>query len=115
LVSAIQQQNVTGYNGEISGGSNAIIPVYTNSRYKNISDIAEQIVYTTPAGNVVRLKDVADLERRFEDPSSFVRVGDEKAMVLTVDMQPGNNIVAFGKKWRKRLKTFRKISRRIFI
>lgn len=108
LVNAIQQQNVTGYNGEISGGSNAIIPVYTNSRYKNMSDIAEQIVYTTPAGNVVRLKDVADLERRFEEPSSFVRVGDEKAMVLTVDMQPGNNIVAFGKEVEKKIEDIQK-------
>ncbi|EJL68717.1 efflux RND transporter permease subunit [Chryseobacterium populi] len=97
LMSALQQQNVTGYSGELSVGSNNIIPVYTSSRYKNETEIGNQIVYTTPAGAVVRLKDVADLERRFEEKSSFVKVGDENAMVLTIDMKPGNNIVAFGK------------------
>lgn len=96
LIGTLQQQNVTSYTGEVSMGSNNIVPVYTNSRYKDENDIANQIVYTTPTGNIVRLKDVATLERRFEEKSSFVRVGDEKAMVLSIDMLPGNNVVAFG-------------------
>jgi len=108
LVAAIQQQNITGYNGEISGGSNAIIPIYTNSRYRTMADIGEQIVYTTPVGNVVRLKDVAELERRSEEPASYVKVGNEKAMVLTVDMQPGNNIVAFGKEVEQKIHEIQK-------
>lgn len=97
LIGTLQQQNVTGYTGEVSLGSNNIIPIYTNSRYKDENDIAQQIVYTTPTGTIVRLKDVATLERRFEEKSSFVRIGQEKAMVLSIDMLPGNNIVAFGK------------------
>ncbi|PZR26993.1 MAG: AcrB/AcrD/AcrF family protein [Citrobacter freundii] len=97
LMGVLQQQNVTGYTGEVSLGSNNIIPVYTNSRYKDENDIAQQIVYTTPSGTIVRLKDVAELERRFEERSSFVRIGEEKAMVMSIDMLPGNNIVAFGK------------------
>ncbi|TJZ53825.1 efflux RND transporter permease subunit [Sphingobacterium olei] len=97
LIGVLQQQNVTGYTGEVALGSNNIIPVYTNSRYRDVTDIADQIVYTTPTGTVVRLKDVATLERRFEERSSFVRIGEEKAMVLSIDMQPGNNIVSFGK------------------
>ena len=96
LIGVLKQQNVTGYTGEISMGSNNIVPIYTNSRYKNESEIADQIIYTTPSGTSVRLKDVATIERRFEERSSFVRVGDEKAMVLSIDMLPGNNVVAFG-------------------
>lgn len=96
LMGVLQQQNLTGYSGEVSMGSNNIVPVYTNSRYKDENDIAAQIVYTTPAGTIVRLKDVAQIERRFEEKSSFVRIGEEKAMVLSIDMLPGNNIVAFG-------------------
>lgn len=97
LMGVLQQQNLTGYSGEVSQGSNNIVPVYTNSRYKNENEIANQIVYTTPSGTIVRLKDVAQIERRFEEKTSFVRIGEEKAMVLSVDMLPGNNIVAFGK------------------
>jgi multidrug efflux pump subunit AcrB len=108
LMRALQQQNVTGYSGELSMGSNNIIPVYTNSRYKNETEIGNQIVYTTPAGAVVRLKDVAELERRFEEKSSFVKVGDDNAMVLTIDMKPGNNIVAFGKEVDERIAEIQK-------
>lgn len=97
LMNVLQQQNITGYTGELSMGSNNIIPIYSNSRYKNQNDIANQIVYTTPTGTIVRIKDIATLERRFEEKSSYVRIGEENAMVLTIDMQPGNNIVAFGK------------------
>jgi multidrug efflux pump subunit AcrB len=96
LMGILQQQNITGYTGEVSVGSNNIVPIYANSRYKDENDIASQIVYTTPSGTIVRLKDVAEIERRFEEKSSFVRVGEDKAMVLSVDMLPGNNIVAFG-------------------
>jgi multidrug efflux pump subunit AcrB len=97
LMGVLKQQNVTGYTGEVSVGSNNIVPVYTNSRYSNENEIAEQVVYTTPNGTVVRLKDVAKIERRFEEPSSKVRIGEENAMVLSIDMLPGNNVVAFGK------------------
>jgi multidrug efflux pump subunit AcrB len=108
LMAVLQQQNITGYTGEVSMGSNNIVPVYTNSRYKDENDIASQIVYTTPSGTIVRLKDVAQIERRFEEKSSFVRVGEEKAMVLSVDMLPGNNIVAFGEEVEAKIATIQK-------
>lgn len=97
LIGVLKLQNVTGFTGELSMASNHIIPIYTNSRYKTENDVANQIVYTGPDGAIVRLKDVATLERRFEEKSSYVRMGeDNQAMVLSIDMQPGNNIVEFG-------------------
>jgi multidrug efflux pump subunit AcrB len=96
LAGVLQRQNVTGYSGELTMSSNNIIPVYTNSRYKTENDIADQIIYTKPDGTIVRLKDVATIERRFEEKSSYVRMGEDNAMVLSIDMQPGHNIVEFG-------------------
>jgi multidrug efflux pump subunit AcrB len=95
IIGILQAQNNTGYSGEMTLSANTI-PVYTNSQYKSIEDIANQIVYTTPAGTIVRLRDIAHVERRYEEQSSFVRVGADKTMVLAVEMQPGNNIVHFG-------------------
>ncbi|MBL7756404.1 MAG: efflux RND transporter permease subunit [Chitinophagaceae bacterium] len=103
IVRTLQAQNITGYSGEISPASNTI-PVFTNSQFKNEADIANQIVYTTPDGTVVRLRDVARIERRYEEPSSFIKHGDDKVMILSIEMQPGNNIVAFGKKVQSKLK-----------
>lgn len=95
IIQVLQAQHVTGYSGEITMASNTI-PVFTNSRYKTEADIANQIVYTTPAGVVVRLKDVAQIERRYEEPSSYIKLGASKVMILSIEMQPGNNIVHFG-------------------
>lgn len=105
LIGVLQRQNVTNYSGELSMGSNHIVPVHANSRYKTEKDVANQIIYTKPDGTVVRLKDVATLERRFEERSSYVRMGEDKAVVLSIDMQPGHNIVQFGKEVAARIKT----------
>ncbi|RXK87436.1 efflux RND transporter permease subunit [Filimonas effusa] len=95
IARVLQLQNVTGYSGELTiAASN--VPVFANSRYQSEADIAEQIVYTTPEGIVTRLKNVATIERRYEEQSSFIRLGEDKTMILSIEMQPGNNIVHFG-------------------
>ena len=104
LAGVLQRQNITGYSGELNMSSDNIIPINTASRYKSENDIANQIVYTRPDGIVVRLKDVASIERRFEEKTSYVHMDDEKAMVLSIDMQPGHNIVQFGHEVEKKIK-----------
>ncbi len=47
-------------------------------------------------GQPVYLGDFTDVRRRYEDPSSFVRVDGKAAVMLSVEMQEGNNIVEFG-------------------
>ncbi|UII27524.1 efflux RND transporter permease subunit [Fulvivirga maritima] len=96
VINKLQEANVTQYTGELNMGSNALIPVYSSGRFQSEQEIANQIIYTTPEGVVVRLKDVATIERRFEEKEAYVRVGEEQAMVLSINMLPGNNIVAFG-------------------
>ncbi|MCS3795108.1 efflux RND transporter permease subunit [Niastella sp. OAS944] len=107
IMYALQKANVTGYSGELTMKNN-VVPVFTNSQYKSEEDIAEQIIYTTPAGTVVRLKDVADIERRYEEESSFIRIGNNKVVLVSTEMQPGNNIVAFGHKVEEKLAELQK-------
>ncbi|MDQ6481902.1 efflux RND transporter permease subunit [Dyadobacter sp. LHD-138] len=95
LAGALQMQNVTGYSGELTIAANNI-PIFANSQYRTEADIANQIVYSNPDGTVVRLKDVAQIERRYEEVSSYIRMGEDKVMMLSIEMQPGNNIVEFG-------------------
>ena len=107
LVQALQQQNVTAYSGEIKLSSN-VIPVFTNSQYKTEAEIANQIIYTTKEGLAVRLRDVADIKRQYEEESSFIRIGENKVMLISTEMQAGNNIVAFGHKVEEKLTTLQK-------
>ncbi|WP_458626611.1 efflux RND transporter permease subunit [Winogradskyella sp. PC D3.3] len=97
IAQTIQMQNNTGYSGGITL-QNAEVSVFAKNQYKNEVDLGNQIIYSSPDGKVVRLKDVAKIERRYEETSSFIKVDDNKVMMLTVEMQPGNNIVQFGEK-----------------
>lgn len=59
--------------------------------------IAEHIIYSDPAGNVIRLKDVARIERRYKDPESYVNYNGHSCLIISIEMRPDNNIVEFGK------------------
>ncbi|MFT3827824.1 MAG: efflux RND transporter permease subunit [Chitinophagaceae bacterium] len=107
IIQTLQLQNVTAYSGELTiNASN--VPVFANSRYNNEEEIGNQIIYTTPSGTVVRLKDVASIERRFEEVSSYIRRGEDKTMILSTEMQPGNNIVQFGHEVEEKIKEVQK-------
>ena len=68
--------------------------------YSNISgeqEIAEKIVYMDPDGSVIRLKDIATIERRSKAPDQYVTYNGHSCLVIAVDMRNGNDIVTFGK------------------
>ncbi len=96
LAAAIVPQSTAGYAGELDDGR-LIRPLHIPADYKTENDLAEQIVYADPAGTVVRLKDVARIVREYEEPQSFVRVNGKKCLVVSLEMQDGNNIVDFGR------------------
>lgn len=103
ITNVLQKHNVTGYSGEVTINKNTI-PIFTDSQYNSEKEIADQIIYTTPEGIVVKLSDVAKVERRYEEETSYIRLGKERAVLLSIAMQSGNNIVTFGEKIDERLK-----------
>lgn len=96
LALALKPQSQVGYSGELDDGR-LVRPLHVPASYRTENDLAEQIVYADPAGNAVRLEDVARVVRRYEEPSSYVRVNGEKSLVVSLEMQTGNNIVRFGR------------------
>ncbi|WP_245574930.1 efflux RND transporter permease subunit [Flavobacterium tegetincola] len=97
IAQVIQSQNNTGFAGGITL-KNTEVSVFAKNHYKNATDLSNQIVYSTAGGKVVRLKDVATIERRYEETASYIKVGDDKVTMIAIEMQPGNNIVQFGEK-----------------
>lgn len=81
-------------------------PIYVSNNISTEHDIAEHIVYSDPSGNVVRLRDIASIERRIQAPSSMVDYNGNSAVILSVEMRPKNNIVDFGKEVDKVLDEF---------
>ena len=72
-------------------------PVYVTGALASEREVEEKIVYSDPAGNIVRLGDIAEVERRYKEPASLVNYNGHTAIVLSVEMRLDNDIVAFGR------------------
>lgn len=82
--------------------------VHFPANFQSETDLSNQIVYSDPKGNTVRLKDIARIERRDEDPDSYITQNGKKTILLSLEMQQGNNIVEFGSQVEKVLNQFKK-------
>ncbi|MBI9091075.1 MAG: efflux RND transporter permease subunit [Desulfobacterium sp.] len=102
MIGAMKSQNTISYSGEIKSVSSEA-PIHTKDQYTSEEQIRTQQVYVSPQGEVVRVKDLANVERRYEEPDSFIRVNGHKVLMLSVEMQAGYNIVDFGKKVSEKL------------
>ena len=97
VVKVLQSQNVINPTGEIKS-ENLSAPLYTTGYYNSEEDIRAQIVGASKTGAIVRLGDIADLTREYTEPSSKITVNGHKALLLTIQMYEGKNIVKSGKK-----------------
>jgi len=97
LLSSLQGQGLQIMSGQLEDGQN-IRPIHVQSAVNNDNDVAETIVYNSPTGQVVRLKDVATIKREYPDAQSYVKNNGKKCIVVSVEMQEGNNIVDFADK-----------------
>ena len=77
--------------------------VHVTIPYQSEYEVGEQIVFADPAGNVVRLRDIASIDRRYAPPKNFIKYNGTPTMLISMEMAPGNNIVAFGKKVEKEI------------
>ena len=84
-----------------------VTPVYVSRSLNTVNDVRQQIVYTDPQGNVVRLKDVARVVREYPDPDSYITYNGKKCLLLSVEMKKGQDIVAMGDEVNRTLDTFR--------
>ncbi len=82
-------------------------PIYVDNPLNSVADIADQIVWSTPGGEVVRLKDIAEVKREYPKPTSFITNNGRKCILLSVEMKSGNNIVEMGRLVEKQLDAFR--------
>lgn len=76
--------------------NNLIAPIHVSQSYSNEKDIAEQIVYSDPKGNVIRLKDIAIIKKEYPEPESYIKNNGKKCILLSVEIRKGSNIVKAG-------------------
>lgn len=96
LLGSYMPNGMVNYAGTLKDGKYDLA-VHLPSNFESEKDLADQIVYSDPNGNVVRLRNIATIERRYEDPDNYIKQNGQKTILLSLEMQPGNNIVEFGK------------------
>ena len=105
LLANLFTQGFTTSSGAIDN-SRVVAPIHIAQTYANEQDIAEQIIYSDPAGNLIRLKDVARVVREYPEPDSYITNNGHRCLLISMEMQQGNNIVKYGKEVNQVLKQF---------
>ncbi len=83
------------------------MPLHIENPMVSEAELEEQIIYSDATGNTVRLRDVATVERRLAEPSKVVNFNGNSALIISVEMRKGYNIVAFGREVEKVLSEFK--------
>lgn len=89
-------QGFSTLSGSVSGDGN-VFPVHIGTPFKSEEEIANCIIYSDVSGNIIRLKDIAVIERQYAGNDSYVDIDGKNTLLLSLEMQAGNNIVAFGR------------------
>ncbi|MCQ2976014.1 MAG: efflux RND transporter permease subunit [Bacteroidales bacterium] len=105
ILTSFKLQDALTYAGSLDNGE-MVLPVHLPTKFLTENDLAEQVVYSDPNGNIIRLKDVARIERKYPDPTSFVLNNGDNALILSLEMQPGNNIDQYGREVTKVINEF---------
>ena len=71
-------------------------PIETTGAFQTEEQLRHVMVDVTRTGQPVYIGDLAQVQRMYKDPTQYARSRGERAILLSVEMQEGNNIVDFG-------------------
>lgn len=106
VIQALQGRNAVQFAGRFEAGS-AKVPITANALFESPEQIGRVMVDVSPTGLPVYIGDVAQVERRYQDPEFVTRFNGERALMISVEMQEGYNIVEFGRQLSEKLAAMR--------
>src|SRR5271165_2541715 len=96
IMNALKGRNMVEYAGAVPT-ERGKPPIQSTGAFQTEDQIRRVMVDVTRTGQPVYIGDLADVQRVYKDPTQYARSRGERAMLLSVEMQEGNNIVDFGK------------------
>ncbi len=105
VMQALQSQGLTTMSGSVTGGTQNI-QLHVSPTQKSEEEVANQIIYSGD-GKTVRVKDIATVSRGYDLSESYIENNGHRALVISMEMIAGNNIVEYGKEVDKVLDEFR--------
>ena len=95
VMQSLQQRNIILSAGSLETGPERI-PLRATGLFTTEDQIGSVLVDVSRTGQPVYIRDFATVERRYQDPSFVTRYDGEPSVLLSVEMQKGNNIVQLG-------------------
>ena len=108
IIGAFQQRNHVLFSGRLDAGNNRPM-LESDNLFQTTEQIRRLMVDMSPSGQPVYLGDIANVERRYQDPDSATRYQGEPCLMISVEMQEGKNIVAYGEELTGKLEEVRRL------
>ena len=97
LFTQLQAQGLTTMSGSINTDRQQT-PIHIEATENSEEEIANQIIFSDPvSGKVVRVRDVARVVREYDTSKGYIEQDGHRCILLSLEMNPGNNIVQYGK------------------
>ncbi len=96
LMAALQSQGFTTLAGSLVNDHQQTL-IHLEPTQNSQQEVAEQIIYSDPlTGKVVRIRDIARVEREYDTSESYIEQNGHPCVLLSLEMISGNNIMAYG-------------------
>jgi len=105
LMTNLFTQGFTTGSGKIDNRQ-MTVPIHIADSFSTEKEIEDQIIYSDPQGNVVRVKDIGRVVREYPKPESYITYNGKQCVLLSMEVKEGDNIITFGKEVDKVLKKF---------
>ncbi len=105
IMQALGGQGLTTMSGSLTGKQQHIT-LHVAPTERSEQELAQQIIYSDGNKNV-RLCDVAEIRREYDTSEKYIENNGNRCVLLSLEMSPGNNIVAYGKEVDQVLDQFR--------
>lgn len=107
LIKALSDEGFTTLSGSVSTSSTNI-PLHLATTRHSEQEVMDHIIYSDASGQIVRVRDIADVQREYDTSDSYIESNGKRCVLLSLEMTEGNNIVHYGEEVNKVIDTFRK-------
>lgn len=108
VVNALRERNAIQSGGHFEADRTKV-PMRTTGIFNTEDEIRNVLVDVSKDGHPLYIKDFANVERRYQDPTFMVRYDGDPCLLLSVEMQKGKNIVELGEELDKVFKRLKVI------
>ena len=83
------------------------VPIHVSGTINSEEEVGNLIIYTDAQNHVVRVRDVATIQREYDRTESYIEQNGHPCIIVSLEMREGNNIMKYGETVNRLLDDFR--------